>query len=92
MEISACDSVGCGASKHVVLVLSNARRTKHSVPQIQLRLSKPGMATNGFVLECRRVGEEIEITEGLDAGQRVVVQGAGFLNDGDIVRVVRGQE
>lgn len=40
----------------------------------------------------RRLGEEIEITEGLDAGQRVVVQGAGFLNDGDIVRVVRGQE
>ncbi len=40
----------------------------------------------------RRLGEEIEITEGLDAGQRIVVQGAGFLNDGDIVRVVRGQE
>jgi len=40
----------------------------------------------------RRVGEEIEITEGLDAGQRIVVQGAGFLNDGDIVRIVRGQE
>ncbi len=36
----------------------------------------------------RRVGEEIEITEGLDAGQRIVVQGAGFLNDGDIVRIV----
>ncbi|MGB4248753.1 MAG: efflux RND transporter periplasmic adaptor subunit [Pseudohongiellaceae bacterium] len=40
----------------------------------------------------RRVGEEIEITEGLDARQRVVVQGAGFLNDGDVVRVVRGQQ
>ena len=25
---------------------------------------------------------------GLDAGQRIVVQGAGFLNDGDIVRIV----
>ena len=36
----------------------------------------------------RRVGEEIEITDGLDAGQRIVVQGAGFLNDGDIVRIV----
>ncbi len=36
----------------------------------------------------RRIGEEIEITEGLDARQRIVVQGAGFLNDGDIVRIV----
>ena len=36
----------------------------------------------------RRLGEEIEITEGLDAGERIVVQGAGFLNDGDIVRIV----
>lgn len=36
----------------------------------------------------RRLGEEIEITQGLDAGQQVVVQGAGFLNDGDIVRIV----
>lgn len=36
----------------------------------------------------RRLGEEIEITQGLESGQQVVVQGAGFLNDGDIVRIV----
>jgi len=36
----------------------------------------------------RRVGERIEITGGLDAGARVVAQGAGFLADGDLVRVV----
>ena len=36
----------------------------------------------------RRLGEEVEILEGLEADQRVVVQGAGFLNDGDIVRIV----
>ncbi len=35
----------------------------------------------------RRIGEEIEITQGLDAGHHVVVQGAGFLNDQDIVRI-----
>lgn len=38
----------------------------------------------------RRLGEEVEILEGLAAGQRVVVQGAGFLNSGDIVRIVPG--
>jgi len=36
----------------------------------------------------RRSGERIEIVGGIDAGVRVVASGAGFLADGDIVRVV----
>jgi HlyD family secretion protein len=36
----------------------------------------------------RRVGNRIEITSGLDAAARVVASGAGFLADGDTVRVV----
>lgn len=36
----------------------------------------------------RRVGERVEITGGLDAKARVVAGGAGFLADGDTVRVV----
>jgi RND family efflux transporter MFP subunit len=36
----------------------------------------------------RRVGDRIEIQGALPAGARVIVQGAGFLNDGDLVRVV----
>jgi RND family efflux transporter MFP subunit len=36
----------------------------------------------------RRVGERVEITSELPEGAQVVVQGAGFLNDGDLVRVV----
>ena len=36
----------------------------------------------------RRVGERIEITAGLDAAAREVASGAGFLADGDHVRVV----
>ena len=36
----------------------------------------------------RRVGDRIEITGGLDANARVVASGAGFLADGDTVRVV----
>ncbi len=36
----------------------------------------------------RHQGNDVEITEGLTAGVRVVTQGAGFLNDGDSVRIV----
>jgi RND family efflux transporter MFP subunit len=39
----------------------------------------------------RRVGDAVEIRGGLSAGERVVEQGAGFLNDGDVVRVVAAQ-
>jgi HlyD family secretion protein len=35
----------------------------------------------------RRVGDRIEITQGLEASARVVASGAGFLGDGDTVRV-----
>ena len=34
------------------------------------------------------MGDRVEITTPLPADARVVVQGAGFLNDGDLVRVV----
>jgi HlyD family secretion protein len=36
----------------------------------------------------RRMGERIEVTGGLDPAARVVMSGAGFLGDGDTVRVV----
>lgn len=36
----------------------------------------------------RRLGERIEIVTALPGDAQVVVQGAGFLNDGDLVRVV----
>lgn len=35
----------------------------------------------------RRQGGDIEIVQGLGDAERVVVQGAGFLNDGDTVRI-----
>ena len=35
----------------------------------------------------RRIGGEVEILGGITAGDRVVTQGAGFLNDGDVVRI-----
>jgi RND family efflux transporter MFP subunit len=36
----------------------------------------------------RRLNDRIEVTSALPEGAQVVVQGAGFLNDGDLVRVV----
>ena len=36
----------------------------------------------------RRKGDRIEISGGLEVGQRVVTSGAAFLADGDSVRVV----
>lgn len=36
----------------------------------------------------RRVGERVEVTGELPADARVVTEGAGFLNDGDLVRVL----
>ncbi|MGZ3185103.1 MAG: efflux RND transporter periplasmic adaptor subunit [Telluria sp.] len=36
----------------------------------------------------RRVGDRVEVTAGLPANSVIVVTGAGFLNDGDLVRTV----
>lgn len=35
----------------------------------------------------RRQGDAVEIVSGLHAGEKIVAQGAGFLNDGDLVHV-----
>lgn len=40
------------------------------------------------VVVGRRVGREVEVTTGLDSEEQVVVKGAGFLKDRDLVRVM----
>lgn len=47
-----------------------------------------GQAEQRKVQTGRRVAERVEILEGLQPGERVAVQGAGFLNQGDVVKVV----
>ena len=42
------------------------------------------------VVTGRRLGDRIEIVSGLDGRQPVVVEGAGFLNDRDLVRIGAG--
>ncbi len=45
-----------------------------------------------LVVTGRRQGQEVEILEGLDENIPVVAQGAGFLNDGDLVKVLSTSE
>ena len=52
------------------------------------RLGPDNKVAQAKVTVGRRVGERIEITGGLDPAARVVASGAGFLADGDTVRVV----
>lgn len=40
----------------------------------------------------QRTGANVEITEGLEPGARIVQQGGAFLNDGDVVRVAAASE
>ena len=54
-----------------------------------LLLLQPDNRVSQLKIETgRRVGDRVEITTKLPADAKVVVQGAGFLNDGDLVRVV----
>jgi hypothetical protein len=47
--------------------------------QAQLRLVKTG----------KRIGDEVEVVSGLDAGEDVVSQGAGNLTDGQPLQITR---
>lgn len=54
-----------------------------------LKLAQPAAPRVSLqaVTTGRRRGDEVEIVRGLAEGIRVVVEGAGFLNDGDVVRL-----
>jgi RND family efflux transporter MFP subunit len=51
------------------------------------RLGEDNRVTQIKVQTGRLAGERVEIISGLPADARIVVNGAGFLNDGDLVRV-----
>lgn len=46
-------------------------------------------ASQRKVMTGRRVGERVEVLSGLKADESVAVQGAGFLNEADLVKVVQ---
>ena len=51
-------------------------------------LNAGNRVTQTKVVTGRRTGDKVEIVSGIDAAASVVATGAGFLNDGDVVRVV----
>jgi RND family efflux transporter MFP subunit len=52
------------------------------------RLNADGRVSQLKVATGRRLGDRVEVTDGLPADALVVTSGAGFLNDGDLVRNV----
>lgn len=49
----------------------------------------PGLVSLQAVITGRRQNTEVEIIQGLSDSDLIVVEGAGFLTDGDLVRVVQ---
>ena len=52
------------------------------------RLNRDSRVSQLKVTTGRRLGDRVEIVGGLAAGTPIVISGAGFLNDGDLVRNV----
>jgi len=55
------------------------------------QVNPKGTVTQRKVRVGRRVGDRVEVLQGLDAQADVVASGVGFLSDGDTVRIVKGQ-
>lgn len=55
------------------------------------KVNAKGQVAQTKVSVGRRVGDRVEVLQGLDAQADVVASGVGFLTDGDNVRVVKGQ-
>jgi multidrug efflux pump subunit AcrA (membrane-fusion protein) len=52
------------------------------------RLGSDNRVSELKVKTGRRNGDQVEVVEGLSPDDLIVVSGAGFLNDGDLVKVV----
>jgi len=55
------------------------------------QVNPKGTVTQRKVRVGRRVGDRVEVLQGLDAQADVVGSGVGFLSDGDTVRIVKGK-
>jgi multidrug efflux pump subunit AcrA (membrane-fusion protein) len=56
--------------------------------QLRVRVNPDNRVSQVKVQTGRLAGDRVEITSGPDADVKLVASGAGFLNDGDLVRVV----
>jgi RND family efflux transporter MFP subunit len=55
-------------------------------------LDRTSVATQVQLRTGRRIGEQVEVLDGVTSAQSVVLSGGGFLHDGDRVRVVAAAE
>uniref|UniRef100_UPI0025DF39A9 efflux RND transporter periplasmic adaptor subunit n=1 Tax=uncultured Caulobacter sp. TaxID=158749 RepID=UPI0025DF39A9 len=67
------------------------REGRSYVMMVDMQLGPPGIRMRR-VRTGRRDNSAIEILSGLTGTERLVLSGAGFLNDGDVVRVAGSQE
>jgi len=70
----------------VLTLPSQAVQTKDNQAFVYL-LREPNQVQIKFITTGARTGGLVEILSGLSEGDRVVVKGAGFLKDGDVVRI-----
>jgi len=56
------------------------------------KVSPKGQVLQTKVTVGRRIGDRVEILQGLEPEADVVASGVGFLSDGDTVRIVKGQQ
>jgi len=94
------DASGVRAGMYVAGAVELAKTPALVVPSASLvlrdgrsyvfRLEQDGHVRQQLITSGRRQGDAVEILAGLAAGDQVVARGAGFLNDGDSVRVVSG--
>ena len=62
--------------------------TMHEAFNYVFRLEPDGSVRQLKVTTGRRLGDRVEILDGLTPDAKIAAAGAGFLNDGDLVRVV----
>jgi len=76
-----------GARREVVMVPASAVVFREGAPQaFVLAEGEPRVAMRRLIAGARQDGM-VEILQGLRVGERVVTAGAGFLVDGDVVRI-----
>lgn len=76
-----------GGQRGALTIPRDALLMHDGLPHV-MRLQEDDTVRLTRVETGRLAGDEMEITAGLEAGERIVLRGAAFLSDGDPVRVV----
>lgn len=86
MYVNGRISLGKSQARVIPAESVTIRDGRSYVLRIAERASRPRVALQAVTIG-RRQGSDVEITAGIDLNDRIIVQGAGFLKDGDHVRL-----